>query len=74
MQVQIFNEVAAIQAAKAAGFSSVEEYVNQTIKQAADLAAIRDGIEDTRAGRMTRLDEFDKAFREEHHFAKRVGS
>ena len=74
MQIQIFNEADAIQAATAAGFSSVEEFVNQTIKQAAEIAAIRVGIEDTRAGRMTRLEEFDKAFREELHFAKRVGS
>ena len=72
MQVQIFHEAAAIELAKNAGFSSVEEYVNQTIKQAADLAAIREGINDTIAGRMTPLDEFDKAFREEMDFAKRA--
>jgi hypothetical protein len=70
MQIQIFNEAAAIQVATAAGFTGVEEYVNQTIKQAADFEAIRVGIEDTRAGRMVRLDEFDKAFREEMNFAK----
>lgn len=74
MQIQIFNEAAAIKAATEAGFSSVEEYVNQTIKQAADLAAIRVGIDDMRAGRMTPLEEFDKAFREEMNFAKRAGS
>ncbi len=74
MQIQIFNEAAAIQAATAAGFSTVEEYVNQTIKQAADIEAIRVGIEDTRAGRMVRIEEFDNAFREEMHFAKRVDS
>ncbi|MCU0713956.1 MAG: hypothetical protein MUC43_18000 [Pirellula sp.] len=74
MQVQIFHEAAAIELAKNAGFSSVEEYVNQTIKQAADLAAIREGINDTIAGRMTPLEEFDKAFREEMSFAKRAGS
>lgn len=72
MQVQIVHEAAAIKLAAEAGFSSVEEYVNQTIKQAADLAAIRVGIDDVRAGRMTPLDEFDKAFREEMNFAKRA--
>ena len=74
MQVQIVHEAAAIKLAAEAGSSSVEEYVNQTIKQAADLAAIRVGIEDVRAGRMTPLDEFDKAFREEMNFAKRAGT
>ena len=47
---------------------------NKTIKQAADLAAIRVGIDDVRTGRMTPLDEFDKAFREEMNFAKLAGS
>jgi len=74
MQIQIFNEAAAILAATAAGFTSVEEYVNQTIKQAADLEAIRIGFEDVRAGRVLQLEEFDKAFREELNFAKRAGT
>jgi hypothetical protein len=73
MQVQILHEAAAIKLANDAGFSSVEEYVNQTIKQAADLAAIREGINDTLAGRMAPLEEFDNAFREEMNFAKRAG-
>lgn len=72
MQIQIFNEAAAIQAATAAGFTNVEEYVNQTIKQAADAEAIRVGIEDARVGRTTPLTEFDKALREEMGFAKRA--
>jgi hypothetical protein len=60
--------------AKNAGFSSVEEYVNQTIKQAAELAAIREVINDALAGRMAPLEEFDKAFGEEMNFAKRAVS
>ncbi|XZE20211.1 hypothetical protein SH449x_000071 [Pirellulaceae bacterium SH449] len=74
MQVQIIYEAAAIQLATEAGFSSVEEYVNQTIKQAADLAAISVGIDDKRAGRMTPLEEFDAAFRQEMDFVERAGS
>jgi hypothetical protein len=68
LQVNLLHEAAAIKLAAEAGFSSVEEYVNQTIKQAAALAAIRDGIDDVRTGRMTSPDEFDKAFREEMNF------
>jgi len=52
----------------------VEEYVNQTIKQAVDVEAIRLGVEDSRSGRVTPLAEFDKAFREEMGFTKRVDS
>ncbi|MFN7290334.1 MAG: hypothetical protein ACK5YR_05960 [Pirellula sp.] len=74
MQVHIVHEAAAIKLAAEAGFSSVEEYANKTIKQAADLAAIRVGIDDVRDGRVTPLDEVDKAFQEEMNFAKRTGT
>jgi DNA-binding transcriptional regulator YdaS (Cro superfamily) len=72
MQIQVFNEEVAIQVATAAGFNSVEEYVNQLIKQAADLEAIRLGIEDARSGRVSPLVDFDTAFREEMAFARRT--
>lgn len=72
MQIQVFNEEVAIQVATAAGFTSVEEYVNQLIKQAADTEAIRLGVEDAGSGRVSPLVEFDKAFRAEMAFARRM--
>ncbi len=74
MQIQISNEAAAIQAAKAAGLSSVEEYVNLMIQQASDLEAVREGLADIDAGRVTPLADFDRAFRAEMGFTQRDDS
>jgi hypothetical protein len=71
MQIQISNEHVAIHVAKAAGFETVEEYVNRMIKQAYDFEAVREGIADVKAGRVTPLAEFDRDFREEMGFAPR---
>jgi len=73
MQIEISNTAAVMQLAAMAG-CSVEEYVNGLIKQASDLEAIREGLEDLDAGRMSTLAEFDKAFRNEKGFAPRSGS
>lgn len=72
MQIQISNESDALHVAKAAGFESVEDYVNRMIKEACDLEAIRQGVEDVRSGRVTPLEDFDKQFRAEMGFAPRV--
>lgn len=72
MQIEITNTTAAAQLAALAG-CSVEQYVNQLIDQASDLEAIREGLEDVKAGRVTPLEEFDQAFREEKGFSPRAG-
>lgn len=73
MQIEISNSAAVTQLAALAG-CTVQEYVNQLISQASDLAAIREGLEDVKAGRVTPLAEFDEAFRKEKGFAPRVDS
>lgn len=72
MQIQIANEADAIHVAKAAGFENVEDYVNWMIKEAFDLEAVQQGIADVKAGRVTPLAEFDKAFREEIRFSEQT--
>ena len=72
VQIQISNEADAIHVARAAGFENVEDYVNRMIKEAFDLEAVQQGIADAKAGRVTPLAEFDKAFREEMGFAERT--
>jgi len=72
MQVEITNAAAAAQLAALAG-CSVEQYVNQLIDQASDLEAIREGLEDVKEGRVTPVEEFDQAFRDESGFSSRPG-
>jgi predicted transcriptional regulator len=67
MEIQISNTAAARHLAASAG-CSVEEYVNLLIKQASDLEAIREGLNDVKTGRVTPLAEFDKEFRNEMGF------
>ena len=69
MQIHISNVDEARQMARSAGFDNVEEYVNRLIKNEADLLAIREGIEDAKAGRMRTLDEFDAEFRRQRNIA-----
>ena len=72
MRIQIANEADALHVAKAAGFESVEAYVNRMIKEAYDLEAVQEGIADVQAGRVTPLAEFDKKFREQMGFSRRT--
>ncbi len=69
MQIHISNVDEARQMARSAGFDNVEEYVNRLIKNEADLLAIREGVEDAKAGRMRTLDEFDAEFRRQRNIA-----
>jgi|GEM_PF-1530620 len=69
MQIHISNVDEARQMARSAGFDNVEEYVNRLIKNEADLLAIREGIEDAKAGRIRTLDEFDAEFRRQRNIA-----
>ena len=69
MQIHISNVDEARQMARSAGFDNVEEYVNRLIKNEADLRAVREGIEDAKAGRMRTLDEFDAEFRRQRYIA-----
>jgi len=72
MQIQITNETAAQMAATAAGFPSVEDFVNCLIKRESDLVAIREGITDAEAGNVRPLEDFDRDFRNKHGFASKT--
>ena len=69
MQIHISNVDEARQMAHSAGFDSVEEYVNRLIKKEADLQAVCEGIQDTKAGHTRTLDEFDAEFRRQRNIA-----
>ena len=72
MQIEIVNTTVVMQLAAQAG-CSVEEYVNKLIEQASsDLQAIREGLKDVEAGRMTPLREFDQEFRKEKGFSPKA--
>jgi len=71
VQIEITNFTIATQLAAQAG-CSVEEYVNNLIEQASDLEAIREGLKDVEAGRMTPLREFDQEFRKEKGFSPKA--
>jgi len=73
MQIQIANESEALQAAIAAGFDNVEDYVNRLIKKEADLQAVREGIADAEAGNVRPLAEFDAEFRRQRGIAPDAG-
>ncbi len=71
MQIEISNSVAARQLAALAG-CSIGEYIDKLIEQASDLEAIREGLSDAAAGRMTPLREFDQEFRKEKGFSPKA--
>lgn len=68
MQIEISNEAVAMRTAIAAGFQTVEEFVNNLVKREADLLALKEGIADADAGNTRSFDEFDKEFRRRNDF------
>lgn len=71
MQVEISNEDAVRRMAEASGMHSVQDYVNALIKQEADFIAVKEGLADIDAGRVTPLDDFDQEVRERMGFGPR---
>ena len=52
--------------AAAAGYASVEHYLQSLIERDAERLAIQEGLEAAREGRVRPFDEFDREFRERH--------
>jgi hypothetical protein len=63
MQLDGFNEPLARDQALAAGFASVELYVQDLLDRDAKRLAIQAGIDALEAGRVRDFDEFDREFR-----------
>ena len=63
MQLDGFNEQVVRDQALAAGFASVELYVQNLLDRDAERLAIQEGIDALEAGRVTDFDEFDREFR-----------
>lgn len=64
MQLNSFDDPLVQQQATAAGFASVEGYLQSLVEQDRERLAIREGIEAMKAGRMRSFAEFDREFRE----------
>ncbi len=62
MQLDGFNEQFVLDQALAAGFASVELYVQNLLDRDAERIAIQEGLEDLKAGRVRHFDEFDREF------------
>jgi hypothetical protein len=63
MQLDGFNEQFVRDQALAAGFASVELYVQNLLDRDAERIAIQEGLEDLKGGRVRHFDEFDREFR-----------
>lgn len=63
MQLDGFNAPFVRDQALAAGFASVELYVQNLIDRDAERLAIQEGIDAINAGRVCDFDDFDRAFR-----------
>lgn len=64
MQLDGFSEQFVRDQALAAGFASVELYVQNLLERDAERIAIQEGIDAAKAGRVRDFDEFDREFRE----------
>jgi hypothetical protein len=69
MQIELPDERQAQALANAAGFASVEDYLVRLLEREAERAAIREGIDDMKAGRMRPFAEVDAELRREFGFA-----
>ena len=64
MQLDGFNEQIVRDQAVAAGYASVELYVQDLLDRDAERLAIQEGIDALEAGQVSDFDEFDLAFRD----------
>jgi hypothetical protein len=63
MQLDGFNEQIVRDQAVAAGYASVELYVQDLLDRDAERLAIQEGIDALNAGRVMEFDAFDREFR-----------
>lgn len=66
MEPNQFNDAAVQSQAIAAGFATVELYIQNLLDKDADRLAIQKGIDAFKAGQHRSFDEFDREFREKN--------
>lgn len=71
MEINQFNEAAVQSQAVAAGFATVELYIQNLLERDADRLAIQKGIDALEAGQHRPFDEFDSEFRQKNGMAPR---
>jgi hypothetical protein len=72
MQLGILNRPEVEAQAVAAGFATVEDYLQMLVDKDAERLAIEQGLEDARAGRMRPFEVFDAELRRDFGFAPRA--
>ena len=71
MELNQFNEAAVQSQAVAAGFATVELYIQNLLERDADRLAIQKGVDAFEADQHRSFDEFDREFREKNGLAPR---
>lgn len=71
MELNQFNESSIRSQAIAAGFSTVELYIQNLLERDADRLAIQKGVDALEAGQHRSFDEFDREFRDKNGLAPR---
>jgi len=72
MESKQFNEADVQSQAAAAGFATVELYIQNLLDRDADRLAIQEGVDAFQTGRHRSFDEFDRGFREKNGMAPRT--
>ena len=72
MDLNQFNDAAVQSQAVAAGFATVELYIQSLLERDADRLAIQKGINALEAGEHRSFDEFDREFREKNGLSPRT--
>lgn len=72
MTLSHIDEQTAQSQAVAAGFATVELYVQDLIDRDAERLAILEGVDDYRAGRFRPFEEFDREFRQRNGLSPRT--
>lgn len=72
MEFNQFNESALRSQAVAAGFATVELYIQNLLERDADRLAIQKGIDSLESGKHRPFEEFDREFREKNGMAPRT--
>jgi len=71
MQLSALDEKSVQEQAAAAGFATVELYIQSLLERDAERMAIQEGINDLKSGRHRPFDEFDREFRTKNNLPPR---
>ena len=72
MELNQFNDATVQSQAVAAGFATVELYIQNLLERDADRLAIQKGINALEAGQPRSFDDFDREFREKNGLSTRT--